>query len=249
MLKRLIFALIAGTVFGSAHAAGSAQHANLTTLEWPPYVHADGTGPSSEIVQTTFERAGYQVNSQVFPWNRALTLADISPKWIGVYPEYYAVREDAEAGGDRCIYSKPFGESPVGFLQRKDNPIAFRSHSDLRSHVIGVVRGYQNEMQLDAMIADGDLRVELSENDAQNIKMVAGRRVDAGVIDTRVYEYLVENDPGLAAISEDLEFHPRLLVTHTLHVCFENSPAGILARNAFDAALPRSPSYISDSPN
>ncbi|GGB58829.1 ABC transporter [Roseibium aquae] len=214
-----------------------ARQVRLTTLEWPPYVIADGSGPSTEMVTSVFQRAGLEIHTQVFPWNRALLLAASSPEWTGLYPEYYAVGEDAEAGGKRCIYSDPFGTSPVGLLQRKDDPITFRSHADLRAYVISVVRGYQNEARLDDMISAGEIYVELSENDVQTIKMVAGRRVQAGVIDTNVFAYLAERDPAIAAVSGDLEFHPRLLVTQNLHVCFQNSAEGRAARDAFNAAL------------
>jgi len=237
-MRRTLALLLFTAALGTAvKAEAPAPDVKLTTLEWPPYVLADGSGPNTHIVIETLRRAGYAPRVRVFPWNRALALAKSSPDWIGLFPEYYAVGEDAEAGGERCIYSKPFGSSPVGILHRKDEPVTFRSHADLSAYVIGVVRGYQNEARLDAMIADGEIQVELAENDAGTIKMVAARRTHAGVIDKNVFEYLKAHDPAVAEVADELEFHPKLLVDHTLHVCFENSPAGRNARDAFDAAL------------
>jgi polar amino acid transport system substrate-binding protein len=79
---------------------------------------ADASGPSSDAVKAAFEKAGVSAEVAVFPWNRAINLAQKDPEWIGVYPEYYAEDSDAEKGGDRCLFSKSFGVSPVGFVQR-----------------------------------------------------------------------------------------------------------------------------------
>lgn len=209
----------------------------LTTLHWPPYVEQSGEGPNTDTVRSTFARAGINVQIQVFPWNRAIKLAADDPDWIGVYPEYYSAEIDAEKGGDRCLFSKSFGTSPVGFLIPKNSSFDWTSHDDLKAFVIGVVRGYVNEEKLDQMIADGEIAAELAEDDTQNILKIAARRAEAIVIDKHVFEYLKAKDPAVAFVADGLEFHDKLLVNHGLYVCFENSRRGRTAREAFNANL------------
>lgn len=218
--------------------AVSADTMKLTTLSWPPYVLADGSGPNTDAVRAILARAGVDVEIQVFPWNRAIKLAADDPEWAGVYPEYYSEDIDAEAKGHRCLFSESFGVSSVGFLKRKDNPFSWSSHDDLTRYVIGVVRGYVNEDRLDHMIASGEINAELAEDDIQNILQVAAGRADAIVIDRLVFEYLKAHSDAVAQVSGDLAFHGKLLVQHGLHVCFQNSTKGRAARDLFNAHMP-----------
>ena len=233
-MRHLLLMAVSLAAFTGVAAADSVK---LTTLEWPPYVAADASGPSTDAVKSAFEKAGVAAEVKVFPWNRAINLAQKDPAWIGVYPEYYSEASDVEKGGDRCLFSKSFGVSPVGFVQRKDAAFAWSNHDDLKAYTIGVVRGYNNEEQFDAMVAAGDIKVEEADDDAQNILKVAGKRAAAGVIDKLVFEHLVKNDPAVGKVAGDLTFNDTLLIEHGLFVCFENSDAGRAARDKFNSAL------------
>lgn len=201
----------------------------------------DGSGASTDAVTSTFNKAGVSAEVKVFPWNRAVWLAAESSKWIGVYPEYYSADIDADKNGDRCLFSESFGSSPVGFLKRQDSTFSWSSHNDLKAYVIGVVRGYVNEEKLDAMIAAGEIKDNLAEDDSGNILQVAAQRADAIVIDKHVFRYLREHDPRVAEVAGGLVFHNKLLVEHGLHVCFENTNAGRGARDLFNSHLERQP--------
>ncbi|NBN63305.1 transporter substrate-binding domain-containing protein [Microvirga tunisiensis] len=215
----------------------SAETFKLTTLEWPPYVMADGSGPSTDAVKAAFAKAGHTADATVFPWNRAVKMAAEDPAWIGVFPEYYSADADAEKGGSRCLFSKSFGVSPVGFVQLATKPITWKTHEDLKAYKIGVVRGYNNEEQFDAMVAKGEIKVDEAESDSQNILKAAGGRTDAAVVDRLVFEHLAKTDPQVAAVAGKLTFNEVLLKEHGLHVCFKNSDAGRAARDAFNSGL------------
>jgi len=209
----------------------------LTTLYWPPYVHEDGSGASSDTVRRALTTVGYALQVEVLPWNRAIALADRTDAWAGVYPEYYAETADAERGEGRCVYSQPFGSSPVGFAHRRDGGFHWTGLADLSSFRIGVVDGYQNEQKFDAMVARGDIRVITAVDDAANLRKLVGGRVDAVVVDRRVMAHLLAEDPTLAGAEAVLTFHDRLLVEHGLHVCFEDTDRGRRLRDRFDVGL------------
>ncbi|MEP2716365.1 ABC transporter substrate-binding protein [Pseudophaeobacter sp.] len=211
-----------------------AEPVQLTTLEWPPYVNADGSGTSTDRVVEILQSAGITASVRVFPWNRAVNLAAKDPAWLGVYPEYYSEADDADKGGERCIYSKSFGTSPVGFVQRTDAPITWADHADLAEYSIGVVAGYLNETRFDAMVASGEIKTQEVASDDANLKKVSAGRIDAAVIDREVMAHLLSSMPELAS---QLEFNAVPLAEHGLHICFENSEAGRSLRDQFDAAF------------
>lgn len=211
-----------------------AESVQLTTLEWPPYVNADGSGNSTDRVLEILAGIGIEGTVKVFPWNRAVNLAAKDPAWLGVYPEYYSEADDADKGGERCFYSKSFGTSPVGFVQRTGAPITWSDHADLTEYTIGVVAGYLNESRFDAMVASGEIQTQEVTADDANLKKVAAGRIDAAVIDREVMAHLLAEMP---AISGQLEFNATPLAEHGLHICFENSDAGRALRDRFNAAF------------
>lgn len=233
MQKSTLFA----ATFAALATTASAETVKLTTLEWPPYVNADGTGTSTDAVTSAFATAGDDVVAEVFPWNRAVNLAAKNPDYLGLYPEYYDAGADAEKGGDRCVYSAPFGASPVGFIHRKDNAFDWSDHASLGNYRIGVVEGYINEARFDAMIADGSLKVDAGPTDASNVEKVAAGRMDAAVTDRNVFEHMLATEPRLAKHADTLVFHETPLANHNLLVCFENSDAGRAARDRFNSGL------------
>lgn len=229
-------ALAAAVVCSASLVASQtlAESVQLTTLEWPPYVNSDGAGTSTDRVVEILRDAGVDATVQVFPWNRAVNLASKDPAWLGVYPEYYSEADDADKGGERCVYSKSFGTSPVGFAQRVDAPITWSDHADLTSYTIGVVSGYLNEERFDAMVASGEIQTQEVTADDANLKKIAAGRIDAAVIDREVMSYLLASMP---AIADQLEFNATTLAEHGLHICFENSDAGRALRDRFNAAF------------
>lgn len=215
-------------------AQAMAEPVQLTTLEWPPYVNADGSGTSTDRVVEILKGAGIVATVRVFPWNRAVNLAAKDPAWLGVYPEYYAETDDADKAGERCLYSNSFGTSPVGFVQRIDAPISWSDHADLTEYSIGVVAGYLNEEHFDTMVANGEIKTEEVASDEANLKKLGAGRIDAAVIDREVMAHLLATMPKLAS---QLEFNAQPLAEHGLHICFENSEAGRDLRDKFNAAF------------
>jgi polar amino acid transport system substrate-binding protein len=227
---------VACLLAGTASATETTTPLRFTTLEWPPHVEADGSGVTSEVIRTAFAQSGHPVIIEVHPWNEAIRLAAEIPGYAGVFPEYYSVSADAEAGGHRCLFSTSLGSSPVGFAERRDSPLEWMTLPDLEAYRIGTVRGYNNEAMFDLLVATGKIHTVVSASDEQNLLRLAEGRVSAAVIDQKVFEHLLANSQDLQEVAGELQFNNRLLANPEFHICFQNSDYGRKARDTFEKA-------------
>lgn len=207
----------------------------LTSLEWPPYSGAklDQEGASVAVVRAAVEAMGYKLEVKFFPWNRAVALAkDPNGGFHGYFPEYYSDELAKE-----WVFSDPIGTGPLGFVEPTAAPVAWASLADLKDKTIGTVDGYVNTAEFDAMAASGALKVEPVVDDATNVKKVAAGRVPLAVIDRNVLNYLLANDPSLAAARGKVQFNARLLEDKALYVALQRSPKGEEAARVINEGL------------
>lgn len=216
-----------------AQPAPTAEY-KLSTLEWAPYTGAalPGLGFITATIVDAMALAGANAEVQFFPWSRAVRLVDTDASYTGFFPAYYS-RERAA----RYLYSDPVGRSQVVFLERTERPVKWASYDDLQGLRIGVVRGFVNTEELDARIASKVVASEEAPDDRSNIlKLVAGR-VDLVVVDQQVYEHLVQTDPQLARVAQQLQVNPKVLETKNLYVCFQRTAKGAMAQRALNTGL------------
>ncbi|MQP67115.1 transporter substrate-binding domain-containing protein [Niveispirillum sp. SYP-B3756] len=221
----------------SAMAQVQAQTENvvrLASLDWPPFTgpHLPDQGRSTAIVQAALAGAGLDLQVDFLPWQRALASGLRDPDFQGYFPEY----RDATMAR-HCLLSDPIGNSPLGFAERVDAPAPWRQLADLAGRRIGIVRGYVNNPEFDAMAAAGGLTVEPAVDDATNLRKLAAGRLDLVVIDSNVLSYLLATDPDLIPHRAALRLNARLLEEKSLHVCFRNDEAGTALRARFDESL------------
>jgi polar amino acid transport system substrate-binding protein len=203
--------------------AAQAKKVTLASLNWPPYVAIDlpDEGASSKVVAAAFKAMGYDLEIRIVPWERAVSLATNDPSVQGYFPEYFS-----KANAETFLYSVPIGSGPLGFVEKKTAPIAWRSLDDLRSLTVGVVSGYVNTEEFDARVAKKEQKVDTAVDDATNVVKVARDRIPLAVIDPNVLDYLVYHDTKVIPYRGTVQFNSRLLDTKSLYVCFRNSPDG-----------------------
>lgn len=206
----------------------------LASLDWPPFTgpNLPDQGRSTAIVQAALAGASLTLQVDFLPWQRALTSGLQDPDFQGYFPEY----QDAEMAR-RCLLSQPIGYSPLGFAERADAPVTWTQLADLAERRIGIVRGYVNNPEFDALAAAGGLTVEAAVDDATNLRKLAAGRLDLVVIDSNVLSYLLATDPDLIPHRAALRLNGRLLEEKSLHVCFRNDEAGTALRARFDESL------------
>ncbi len=239
MIRMTTPAVLAAAFALIAAAPAEADALAIASLEWPPYSGAalDEGGTSIDIVRQAFAAAGHDLAVEFLPWERAVRAGTQEPGFVGYGPEYYDPALDAEAGGERCLFSRPYQTGPLGLVEATEADIDWAAPEDLSRYRIGVVDGYLNTPAFDALVADGTIAVDVSADDLTNVRKVAHGRIDAAVIDANVLAWLLANEPALADAAGRVAMDDRLLAEKTLHICFRNDAAGRAARAAFHAGL------------
>lgn len=206
----------------------------LASLEWLPYVGPglEQNGLSMAIATAAAKQFGYVVKIDYFSWNRAMQVGQEDDRFSGYFPAYYT-----EERARRCHFSAPMGHSTVGLAYLKANPLQWNTSTDLIGMRIGVVAGYSNGAEFDALVKQGKLTIDPSPGDLFNLKKLLAGRVRAVVIDKSVLRYLLLSDPDLIKEQDRIEFHENVLAKLSLHVCFKRTPAGLELQQAFDEAL------------
>ena len=234
LLLSLLFALGAGMPPTAARAADSANVLHLASLEWLPYVGSGlvGDGLSGTIAATAAKQFSYTIRVNYFPWKRAMQMGGEDADYAGYFPAYYTPQR-----ARNCYFSAPMGNSTIGLAYLKSEPLQWEHLSDLASIRIGVVTGYSNGKDFDALAEQGKLHLDPSPGDAINLRKLVAGRVRAAVIDKSVLRYLLLTDATLNPYRERIAFHPNALAELTLHVCFQRTPAGLRFQKNFDEAL------------
>lgn len=155
-------------------------------MEFPPY-YGEGLpekGFICEIVTTAFNMLGYEVYIEVVPWKRAYEKTK-SGEYDGIITLLY--RKDREKW---FLYSDPFPPIQSSFYKRKGfhNPSAC-TYEALKDFKIGIVRGYANAPELDAIL--DKLDYEEVPNDHNNLLRLYRGRVDYIYIDVNVAQYII----------------------------------------------------------
>lgn len=213
-----------------ASAADVPKSMPLASLEWLPYV---GTtlpqqGLSAAIVTEAAKQSGHHARIGFFEWSVAVDKVEKGNEYLGYFPAYKSEQRVKD-----CYLSAPMGSNVVGLATLKDTPLEWKTLADLNKVTIGVVDGYVNGAPFDAMVKQGQQRVEAVPSDTFNLRKLVGKRVRAIVIDREILRYLLADSPA----RETVVFDPRPLTEMTLHVCFKRSPAGQQMQQAFDAGL------------
>lgn len=226
--------LLLWAFFSAAPAGAEPRTIRLASLDWPPFSGADlpDGGATIAVARAAYAAVGVTLEVVFAPWARVMRLAQGGEEdVVGYLPEYAR----ADAPWSRC--SASIGESPLGFVERADAPVAWRRLDDLKGRPIGVVRGYANTEAFDRMAADGALITEPVRDDVTNLRKIAGGRLGLAVIDRHVMAHLLADNPDIRASA--LRFNANVLENKTLHVCFSKDEAGAHAFALFAEGLAR----------
>jgi polar amino acid transport system substrate-binding protein len=202
---------------------------HLATLNWSPYIgeHLEGYGFGAEILRTAFDRAGYDVTFSFMPWVRVLKDVEIGAYDAACFAYRSKEREN------QYYFTVPYAKSVLGFCKLRDADIRFRSLQDLTPYRIGVVRGFVNTPQFDALRS---LHKEEVKDELTNLKKLLNRRVDLIIIDQFVLQHLMHTH--FQSEQSKVAFLDPPLIVQPLHLMFSKQlPTAAGKVQAFNQAI------------
>jgi polar amino acid transport system substrate-binding protein len=177
----------------------SSKVLTLATLNWPPYISEElcNKGWVFQFTVALLVSKGYQVNVHFYPWARSVKLVEQGKIDI-LFPEYFigsSAPSDVIANKKRrelLVLSNKFPGGEIALLKRKGYDFVLNKDlSNLKGKHIGVVRGYQNTPEFDAMMDAQLFDVIKAVDELQLMKLLAAKRVDFVIGDPKVFDYSV----------------------------------------------------------
>lgn len=220
---------------GLAFGAQASEH-KVMSLDWAPYAGSESPegGILVSVLEQAFAKIGHSLSVEYLPWARSQNKAAEDPSVLGYFPAWPSeVQEGFFASS--VIYS-----SPVGFVQRQDNPITWSSLEDLHGLTVMVVRAYEYPEEFEALMASGKITVHEARDDANLLALVAGGRADIGVIDRFVMAELL-SAPEMAPVKDKVSYNARNLVEYPLVLAMRDTPENQALAVELDTVLQQMP--------
>lgn len=196
---------------------------------WAPFGGEDlpNGGISLDVISTVLTQAGYQVETAIVPWERALAGARAGT--FDVVGNLFYLEELEEY----LAYGSPFYESEVRFLRRVGTSHSFHDLESLRRYSIAVGAGYFYE---DAFDRADFLNKTIVTTVVQGVRMVASGRVDLTLDSVDVLNYVIAKEaPELA---DQVEVMPMALATRAIHMAIrKDHPVQAQIRRDFNRVL------------
>lgn len=183
-----------GYVFGDPN---NEKSISASTLDWQPYIgeRMCQQGWVQQLTIALMHSQGYTVRSHFRPWARAVKETESGEANI-LYPEYHISSKapsDVFPGTlrmDHLALSDSFPGGIVALIKRREETVAYNGDLEsLKRQVIGVVRGYENTPDFDAMMDQGLFSIAEALDDLQLGRMLLAKRVDLIVGDPKVIFY------------------------------------------------------------
>lgn len=191
---------------------------HLASSNWEPYTGLDlpEQGYFSELVSKAFEKVGYSVEFEYFPWVRALHTTqhgDID----GLMTVYFTKERSTT-----MEFSSPILSIQEVFISHHDNPIHYDGNlTSLQGYTIGIMRG---STEAEELVAAG-ANIERVANQRQNVQKLILGRVDAVVIPQEVFFTILEQlEPSYDKSNFKVQSTP--FKNYEMHLAFSKQRAG-----------------------
>lgn len=189
--------------------AAAQQTVRVVVDEWAPFGGAalHNYGISLDVIVAVLGRAGYDTETAVVPFERA-----VAGVHDGTYDIIGNLFYDAEMA-QTLDYSDPFYDTTVQFVRRVGTEAEVVDVPGLRPYSIAVGAGYLYETEFD----DADyLNRTVVTTIEQGLRMVAAGRVDLTLDSVDVMRFtMTVTDPALA---DQVEVLPFVLATQQIHM-------------------------------
>jgi len=197
---------------------GASQKISVATLNWAPYIGETicKQGWVQQLTIALLASQGYEITVRFLPWARAIRMAE-SGLVDMLYPEYFiepTAPSDMYKGTNRVEHlalSRKLPGGPIVFMKRKGETDQYRGKLlNLRNEKIGVVRGYQNTPEFDALMDMGFFDISQSVDDLMNTRKLIRNRINLIIGDPAVIRFSISG--GMLSESEKTRILQRIEV-------------------------------------
>ncbi len=186
-MKRIIMALFI-VLLNLSICGAEEKKLNIVTDDWPPYEFKIGepgseqiSGFSTDVIMAVLKKMNVGVNEPIkqYPWVRADKMVR-----EGAADLLYTAANNEEREKETYYAYEPLVESSWSFFIRKEDEgkIKYDSLEDLKSHKIGVVRGYSYTPEFWDYVKKENSFEEVTTDDL-NVKKLIGKRFNVIVMD------------------------------------------------------------------
>ncbi|WP_120496438.1 ABC transporter substrate-binding protein [Kiloniella sp. EL199] len=146
----------------------------LACHEWKPLVDATKTnqGLFVDILKTAGKRAGYDIEHQILPWNRLITLTKIG-EIDGISCSTFV----AEHQSWLTYTQQAFWITEVGLFVRKDSNIELNQLIDLKKYTFGALKDGAYTKILQGLIHE-EIKLIFYPKEINGMKMLIEKRFD-----------------------------------------------------------------------
>ena len=220
----------AGTGVSAPSAAATIRFASE---DWPPFVSQTlpGDGLSGSMARAAFERAGYRLQIDYFPWKRTMQFGLTNPRYAGFMPVWRTAERE-----QLCHFSAPIGSTLTVLAYLKEAPLLVSSLAELKGTTIGTVAGYANGEQFDALVRRAELTIEEGVNDDINLKKLLIKRFRVILIEKHVLRQRLASSHFSKAERSRIGIIDNLFKERSVHLCFKRTAEGLAQQKQFNSA-------------
>jgi len=171
---------------------------NVVADEWPPFsteFSAD-KGLSLAVIKMALQRAGYEVETNVIPYARALQGIERGTYDV-IGSAFYDKKMEAF-----LHYSDSYYTTAIRVMRQRGSNVTYAQYEDFKQHSIAVGIGYQYSPRFDG---DKTLRKVAVPTIWNCLQMLAAGRVDMALESVDVVRYLL-NTPAGKELAGKIEF-------------------------------------------
>lgn len=215
-------------------ASGAQPELRFASNEWPPFVSSTlpANGMAGALLTSVYERMGTTAHIDYFPWKRTMELGIHDARYAGFLAVWRTPEREKV-----CHFSNSIGNTVTVLAYLKEAPVQPATLAELQGFRIGVVAGYSNGEQFDAMAAAGVLHTEEAYSDELNLRKLLTKRFPVMVIEKRVLRHLLSSDRFTREERERIGFVEGLFRERSIHICFKRTAQGLAQQRAFNDAV------------
>jgi len=212
------------------------QTARITWGEWPPFHSRSlaNNGLYSQLIRESYKVVGVSVEFGVFPWKRALLVAQTPDStWHGSSGWTKTSERD-----EIFLYSDAIHKGCVVFFHKFKTPFDWMRPKSIKGYRIGVTSGFRSNTLIREMKESGlDISIREVSEGKFGIRMLNAERVDAFINDESVGQSIINQELKRSDASAIVS-HPQPLFCDNYHIMFpKEKPESQYLIQQFNAGL------------